>query len=222
MKKFKIGVIRVLTTEDPKILELHGALLEKYYPQFETISRCIPNQPTGVHDDETERIAIPKVIALGREMAPKVDAIIISCAGDPGLKGLSEAVNIPVIGAGEATAFLATKYGEIFGVLGITDEPPAAYKKYFKNIVGIHRPTTVHNTLDLMKEEGRKAVFETAISIKEAGAQVIAISCTGIGPLEICGEIEAHCGIPVIDPIMAEGLAAYYECLRRAAIKTAI
>ena len=214
MKKFKIGVIRVLTTEDPKILESHGKLLEKYYPRFETISRCIPNQPTGVHDEETEQAAIPKIISLGKEMAPGADALIISCAGDPGLEGLRQSVDIPVIGAGEATAFLAAKYGKIFGVLGITDEPPPAYKKYFKQIVGIHRPPTVRNTLDLMKEEGRRAVFETAVSIKEAGAEVIAISCTGIGPLEICGEIQAHCRIPVIDPIQAEGLMAYYECLR--------
>jgi len=215
MDKFKIGVIRVLTTEDSKVLESHGRLLEKYFPMFETVSRCIPDQYSGVHNDETEAIAIPKVIELGVSMAADVDAIIISCAGDPGLEGLRQAVSVPVIGAGEATAVLATTYGDVFGVLGITDQPPPAYKKYFKKIVGVHRPESVHTTLDLVKERGRKAVFETAVSIKEAGAKVIAISCTGIGPLEICGEIEAHCGVPVIDPIKAEGLMAYFECLRQ-------
>lgn len=216
MDKFKIGVIRVLTTDDPAILNRHGELLEQYYPQFETINRCIPDQPTGVHSDETEALAIPKVIALGKEMAGKVDAIVISCAGDPGLEGLRAEVDIPVIGAGEATAFLAMKYGEKFGVLGIIDEPPAAYKKYLGGrIVGKHRPESVHSTLDLMNEAGRQAVYDTAISIREQGADVIAIACTGIGPLEISGEIEARCGIPVIDPIVAEGLMAYLECLRK-------
>lgn len=215
MDKFKVGVIRVLTTDDPAILDSHGKLLEKYFPQFQTLSRCIPDQYTGVHDDETEALAIPKVIALGKEMAPDVEVIIISCAGDPGLADLRKEVDIPVVGAGEATAFLATKYGNVFGVLGITDEPPKAYRKYLHNIVGIHRPNLVHTTLDLMTESGRKEVFKTAISIQAAGADVIAISCTGIGPLEICGEIEAHCGIPVIDPIQAQGIIAYYECLNR-------
>ena len=215
MEKYRIGIIRVLTTSDSKILEAHGVLLEKYFPRFNTVSRCIPDQLMGVHNAETEALAIPKVITLGRKMAGEFDAIIVSCAGDPGVAGLREYVNIPVIGAGEATAFLAMKYGNIFGVLGITDEPPPAYKKYLKNIVGIHRPKTVNNTLDLMTEEGRKAVFEAAISIRDAGAEVIAMSCTGIGALEICQEIEAHCSIPVIDPIQAMGIIAYFECLRR-------
>lgn len=214
MKTYTIGVIRVLTTEDKAVLESHGKLLESYFPQFKTISRCIPDQFTGVHDEKTEAKAIPKVVALGKEMEREVDVIIISCAGDPGLEPLRKEVSIPVVGAGEATAVLAQKYGTVFGVLGITDEPPPAYKKHLQNIVGIHRPKTVHNTLDLIKEDGKKAVFEAAVSIKEAGAQVIAISCTGIGPLHICKEIEAHCNIPVIDPIMAQGTIAYYECLR--------
>lgn len=216
MDKFKIGVIRVLTTDNPAILNRHGELLEKYYPCFETVNRCIPDQPTGVHDDETEALAVPKVIALGTEMATEVDAIVVSCAGDPGVEGLKKAVDIPVIGAGEATAFLAQKYGNVFGVLGIIDEPPVAYKKYLGGrIVGKHRPDSVHSTLDLMNEAGHQAVYDTAISIKEEGAEVIAIACTGIGPLEICGEIEARCGIPVLDPIVCEGLMAYLECLRR-------
>ena len=215
MEKYRIGIIRLFTTSDSRLLEAHGVLLEKYFPQFNTVSRCIPDQFTGVYDAETIALAVPKVIALGREMAGEFDAIIVSCAEDPGVAELLEYVNIPVIGAGEATAFLAMKYGNIFGVLGITDEPPPAYKKYLKNIVGIHRPKNVHNTLDLMTDEGRKAVFEAAISIRDAGAEVIAMSCTGIGALQICEEIEAHCGIPVIDPIKAMGMITYFECLRR-------
>jgi Asp/Glu/hydantoin racemase len=32
------------------------------------VSRCIPDQPEGIHDGETERIAVPKVLALAKEM----------------------------------------------------------------------------------------------------------------------------------------------------------
>ena len=88
MKTYKVGVIRVLTTEDETVLNRHGKLLERYYPMFQVTSRCIPEQFEGVHDEETERQSIPKVVALAEEMYREgFDAVIVSCAGDPGVRG---------------------------------------------------------------------------------------------------------------------------------------
>ena len=53
MKTYKVGLIRVLTTEDEELLQLHGKLIESYFPMFQVVSRCIPEQPEGIHDDET-------------------------------------------------------------------------------------------------------------------------------------------------------------------------
>jgi allantoin racemase len=61
----KIGLIRVVSLEDRKIAELHGRLIERHYPMLQVISRCIKNQPKGIYDDETEALAIPKIIELG-------------------------------------------------------------------------------------------------------------------------------------------------------------
>ena len=72
MKTYKVGVIRVLTTEDETVLNRHGKLLERYYPMFQVTSRCIPEQFEGVHDEETERQSIPKVVALAEEMYREV------------------------------------------------------------------------------------------------------------------------------------------------------
>ena len=47
MDSYRIGVIRVLTTEDPELLNLHGRLLERYFPMFRVESRCIPDQYEG-------------------------------------------------------------------------------------------------------------------------------------------------------------------------------
>lgn len=87
MKTYKVGVIRVLTTEDETVLNRHGKLLERYYPMFQVTSRCIPEQFEGVHDEETERQSIPKVVALAEEMYREgFEAVIVSCAGDPGVE----------------------------------------------------------------------------------------------------------------------------------------
>lgn len=98
----RIGLIRVLTTDDEALLRLHGKRIMEYFPAFEVVSACIPDQPNGVHDDETEALAVPKVIALGKQMQQEgAEAVIVSCAGDPGVAGLAEVLTVPVIGAGD-------------------------------------------------------------------------------------------------------------------------
>ena len=62
MKTYKVGLIRVLTTEEEELLQLHGKLIESYFPMFQVVSRCIPDQPEGIHDDETFAVGVPKVV----------------------------------------------------------------------------------------------------------------------------------------------------------------
>lgn len=213
-RKFKLGLVRVVTITDEVLLNQHGRLLEHYYPQFTVESRAIEDQPTGIHDDETEALAVPKIIKLVKEWND-VDAIVISCAGDPAVQELRAELSIPVIGAGEATALLAGHYGKKFGVLGITEEVPRAYSKAFGgNIVGTCRPEGVNSTLDLMTEKGRESVVQKALELKALGAEVIALACTGMSTIKIAKVLEEMCQIPVIDPVMAEGLVAYFECLK--------
>lgn len=214
-RKYKIGLVRVVTMEDEQLRSLHGRLMEKYYPVLSVESKCIEDQPEGIHDDETEALAVPKIIKLVKEWEG-LDAVVISCAGDPAVEELRKVLSIPVIGAGEATAFLTTKYGKKVGVLGITEDVPKAYARTFgSNIVGTCRPEGINSTLDLMTDEGRQKVIKKAVELKNSGAEVIALACTGMSTIGIAGELERISGIPVIDPVMAEGLVAYFECLRR-------
>ena len=39
MKTYKVGLIRVLTTEDEELLQLHGKLIESYFPMLQVVSR---------------------------------------------------------------------------------------------------------------------------------------------------------------------------------------
>ena len=49
----------------------------------------------------------------------------------------------------------------------------------------------------------------------QMGAEVIALGCTGLATIGIAKDLEKDLGIPVIDPVMAEGLFAYFEAVRR-------
>ena len=187
MKTYKVGLIRVLTTEDEELLQLHGKLIESYFPMFQVVSRCIPEQPEGIHDDETFAVGVPKVVNLAVELWKEgCQAIIISCAGDPGVPEARQAVPIPVIGAGSSTAALSLFFGSHPAVLGITEDVPSGYQRIFGDrIVDNAKGDGVENVLDLMTDRGYEATMKAAAAQKEMGADVIALSCTGMSSIRI-------------------------------------
>lgn len=215
-KKYRVGVIRVIT-QDAETSGCHGRLLESYFPIFQITSRCLPDRPDGIHDNETENMAVPKVLALAKEFEEMgMDGIIINCCGDPALELVREHVSIPVAGGGESTAALARLYGDKIFSLGITPEAPRNYKK----VLGSHFidngiPEGVNCTLDLLSEQGRRQVCATARQLKERGADAIALACTGMATIGIAPLLEKETGIPVLDPVLCEGMAMYLELLRR-------
>lgn len=202
----RAGVIRVLTTQDEELLSLHGRLISRFFPQIETVSACIPDQYAGVHDDETEKLAIPKVIALAWQMKNDgLDAIVVSCAGDPGVVELSKELPIPVIGAGRAVASVARALALPVGVLGLTIKVPNAIKAILGDfLVADVVPTGVSSTLDLMTQDGFNATLDAGRYLKCRGAKAIALACTGMATIDVAPRLSADLGIPVIDPVKAE------------------
>lgn len=215
MKKFKIGLIRVLTTEDEEVLQAHGKLIMEKFPNLEVETKCIPDQWEGIHSEELGQIAIPKIVATAKTFTD-VDMLIVSCADDPGVEEIRKEIpNIPVTGGGETTVALALKYGSKIGVLSITDYPPQAYRRMIPDQMVFGKPECVNSTLDLMTPEGRAAMLAEGQRVKDAGAQVIALACTGLATIGIAKELEEKVGIPVIDPVLAEGLFAFFESIRK-------
>ena len=217
MNTYKVGLIRVLTTQDEALLQLHGKLLESYFPMFRVVSRCIPDQPEGIHDDATFAVGAPKVVQLAVELWKEgCQAIIVSCAGDPGVAQARQAVPIPVVGGGASTAALSLFYGSRPAVLGITDDVPEGYRRVFGDqIVDNAKGDGVESVLDVMTPKGYQATMAQAVYQKALGADVIALSCTGMSSIHIASALEKAVGIPVLDPVMCEGLLTLFELLRQ-------
>lgn len=211
---YNIGVIRVITLKDEKALKRHGDIIERTVPEFKTISKCIEDQPKGLYNEELEKIAIPKIIKLGKKFEEMgVHGVIISCAADPGVKELREIVRIPVIGAGSATASIALSISDRVGVLGITNEAP----KPFIDILGSYlvsyiKPRGITTTLDI--EHNIDATIKAAMELKREGSRVIALACTGYSTVGIAPIIQQKVEIPVIDPVVASAIVMYYEVKR--------
>lgn len=212
-KKFKVGLIRVLTCEAPVLYAHQKQILEKF-PDLEVETKCILDQPEGIHSPQMCREAIPKIVETAKSFQ-NVDMILVSCADDPGVEEVRRALpDIPVTGGGETAVALALRYGFPVGVLGITDYAPAAYERLLKGRMILEKPCGVNSTLDLMTPEGREQVLNSGMRLKEQGAKVIALACTGLATIGIAEELEKKTSLPVIDPVLAEGLFAYYESIR--------
>ncbi|MFB5760087.1 aspartate/glutamate racemase family protein [Paenibacillus medicaginis] len=204
-----IGVIRVFTTDNQDVLEQHGRIItEKYGVQV--ISKSIPDQPLGIYDDETEEIANPKIVELGKSMEHDgCKVLIISCAADPAIDALRQSVSIPVIGAGSAASYSALATGLPVGVMGITKEAPAVVSGLLgSRLVKYLRPEGVTNTTDILTPSGREKAIEAAQSLIDQGAKVIQFACTGFSTIGLADVLRNELRIPVIDSVEAEGLYA--------------
>jgi Asp/Glu/hydantoin racemase len=212
MKKIKVGLIRVVTATNEKVLNAHAGLLISRFKNLDIETKCIPDQPEGIHDSETEKIAVPKIVNLAKEFESKgVDVVFISCAADPGVEECRNQLNIPVIGAGSACASLAQSLGSRIGVLGITEEAPEVMVKILgEKFVCSIKPEGVNTTLDLFKEEGRENALKAAGVLKEKGCDTIALACTGMSTINIHEEIKRNLKIRVVDPVLAAGLVISY------------
>jgi len=213
MKKVKIGIIRTISFKDRKLIELHGKIIEKYFPDLQVISRYIKDQPRGIYDENTKRIAVPKIVELGSqiEVKEKVKAIIVSCADDPGVKELRKLLKIPVFGAGSSVAAISLSYGDKIGTLGITTHAPQIMREILgEHLVAETKPEGIKTTLDLMTNEGKSNALKSIKYLKKQGAEVIALACTGYSTVGIAQELEKETGITVLDAVIASGLFAWH------------
>lgn len=213
-RRWKAGLIRVVTLEDDSLAGMHGEIIMNKFPCLQIETKCIPDQYEGIHSPETKESAIPKIIELAKTFKD-IKVLIISCADDPAVPELEKQLDIPVIGAGSSTAALASRYGRHAGILGITEYAPAPYEYIFGNdLINLGKPEGVNNTLDLMTDSGRESVVRLALQLRDAGADSIALACTGMSTIRIAGLLSEKTGLPVIDPVTAEGLMTYYEYVK--------
>ena len=62
-------------------------------------------------------------------------------------------------------------------------------------------------TRDLNTPAGQHAAITTARRLREEGAAVIALACTGFSTIGLAPQLERAAGIPVLDPVTCEAQA---------------
>lgn len=203
-----LGIIRVLTTEDENILYEHGHLLKKY-ADIESISQCIEDQPHGIYDDHSQKIATPKIVELAKEMTKNhsLKALTISCAADPALEETRAAVDVPVLGAGTCGVYAASMVGKKVGIMGLRDEAPSNMKEALGDRFHAYASSPIVNkTTDLFADEAKESLYKASCELVDAGSDVILFACTGFSTVHLKTYLMERLQVPIIDLVEAQGI----------------
>ncbi len=213
----RVGLVRVMTQKKQALIDEQGRLIEGLFPFMEVKSRCIEDQPRGIYDAETERIAGPKILNVARTLEGEgAEVVIISCAADPALEAVRSELRVPVIGAGSATAAVALNLGRDIGVIGIGREVPEAMAELLGDrLVAYQRIEGVETALDLKSGHVRERVMKAARAVTAQGkVDVIALACAGLSGLDVYSPIEQELGVYAVNPVIASGIQAFYALMR--------
>jgi allantoin racemase len=168
--------------------------------------------PASIESAFDETLAAPgaldQIIKAENEGA---DAAVIDCLGDIGMHAGREAVEIPVVGAGEASMHVAAMLGHRFSIL-------APLKRVFQlnenqaKVYGVSAKLASLRAVDLPVlelETDRSALTQRMIAqgiraIEEDGAHVLLFGCTGMNRVAeavASGLQESGYSVPVVEPL---------------------
>lgn len=139
------------------------------------------------------------------------DAVVVDCALDPALPALREAVGIPVVGAGQSAFALAITLGDRFSILSPLKSLVPAYhrriREYGLNFALASVRCLDFEILDLLSPAASDAfVREGEAAIREDGAEVIVLGCTGMSPA--IPKLQERFDVPIVDPAATAILTA--------------
>jgi len=210
-RRYRVGLVRVVTLKDEEVLNKHGKVLMELFTELEVVSKCIEDQPYGIYNKESEEIAKPKILRLIKQFESNgFEAVIVSCAADPAVEEARKIVKIPVIGAGSAVASLALAYSKRVGVLNLSGSTPEVIERILgPHLVAETAPKGVRNTLDLLTNWGQNEAVEAINKLLSKGVDVIILGCTGYTTIEFVKKIKQlmNISIPILDPVIAAGAA---------------
>lgn len=200
-----IALIRVFSTTDETVKESHGKIVSDRYG-IPVKTYLIPDQPFGIHDDASETLAVPKIVAITRQAQDDgAHLVLISCAIDPAVAVCRQELTIPVIGAGSAAAGTAIAFGSRIGVLNLNSMlHPRIAALLGDRLTAQRSPVGVNNTTDLLTDWGKQAAQAAARELAEQ-CDVIMFACTGFSTIGLAAELRQVVSIPIVDAVEAAG-----------------
>ena len=177
-------IVPIISRELIKEEEVRKRVENYVRPNTEVDFIFLDYGPASIESRYDDVMAAPFVVKKA-EWAEKngYDAIVVSCMMDPGVQAAKEALDIPVLGPGEAARQIAP-------ILG--DKIARIYPRGLTVLELIEDP---EKTYRVLLENAKKA-------IEEDGAKVLILGCTGLTGM--ANRLQKELGVPVLE---GEGLA---------------
>lgn len=166
--------------------------------------------PMSIETANDEALALPGMLAQIRSgEALGVDAHVIACFGDPGLRAAREIASVPVIGIAEAAMQMACLVAASFSVVTTLARTVPSTQRLLIDYGMSHRCRKVRATgiavLELEAQSGdllrQKISDECRQALRDDGAGAIVLGCAGM--TDLCAALTRELGVPVIDGVTA-------------------
>ena len=198
------GVTPEQMAERCRLLSVHTG------PDVELHMECLTQNHIEIDSALDAALAAPEIIAMAvRAEREGYDAVVLYCFSDPAVDACREAVNIPVVGGGQASCLLAPLVGRQAGLL-LADETRYAEKQLFVAQCGVDaaRISAIGGIaargIDLWAERERVLELLAAAGeklLRESRVQVLLLGCLSF--LGLAEPLSDRLGVPVIDPAVA-------------------
>jgi len=164
--------------------------------------------PTSIESRYDAIMASPDILRVIKEAEDEgVDAVVVSCMGDPGVMAGKELVNIPVLGTCETSLLVACALGDKVSIVTVLQNEACAIEENARAYGLSHKLASVRSinipVLELSKDMDRTLnalVEESKKAVEQDGAKSIILGCTGMTGLG--AKLAERMDVPVLDPLL--------------------
>ena len=203
-------ILVVNPNTNPKNTAVIAKAIEPFTPEGVQVDTVSPDKgPVGLESYYHNYLASvnvhERIVQAEKE---GYDGAVIASYGDPGIEGAKELVNIPVVGITEASYALARLLGTKFLVIV---SAATAVPRQIRTIKAMGIPDyqyavrpiglTVLGVMDDRMNAKELIANSCEVALKETGAEVIVMGCSGFSGLR--KDLEKMLNVPIIDPVVA-------------------
>lgn len=163
--------------------------------------------PAGIQTQRDIDQLINPLCDLARSLEHDAAAYVVACFSDPGMHSLREVVRVPVLGIAETGVMTALSMGQRFGVISILPTSIPRHLRYFGAMGVMDRlAADLSIGMGVSELQDRKRTMERLVAVgselrDQHGADTVVLGCAGMASMR--EELQAHIGIPVVEPTQA-------------------
>jgi len=169
---------------------------------------CLEQGPVSVETMLDEAFAAAACIDRVLELTERerYDAVVVNCCADPAVHALKEALDIPVVGAGEASYYTAALLAPSFSVVSVLKNSVPHTRLRIRSMGLEARLASVYGidtgVLDLHGGSAADQILKAAEqAVRYDAADCIVLGCTGMA--DLAEQIRARLSVPVVEPTAA-------------------